>query len=86
MLLTDQENPLLIYTAQISTVGLYPPAFAEAVAAKLALDMAFPITGRMEVRVEMLREFREAISAAITEASETEEPDTPPDSEFITGR
>lgn len=86
ILLCDQTQPLLIYTALIDIVALYPPAFADAVAACLAADMAVAVTGRLEARVEMLNEYKAALSYAITDSSGDEETDEEPDSEFITGR
>jgi len=86
VLLTDYESPILVYTARITAIATYPPLFVDAVASALALDMAFSITGRYEIRAAMLKEFRDAVSAAITAATGDEEPDEEPDSEFITGR
>lgn len=86
ILLTDEEEPELIYTAQVTDVAQFPPTFADVVACRLAAEMAAPVTGRPELRKEMMQQFISALNNAVTASAQEEEPDTEPDSEFITGR
>jgi hypothetical protein len=85
-LATDAVNPELSYTMRLTIVTLFPPSFGDAVACKLAADMAAPLTGKLDLRGELLKEYKFLIGNAITMATQSEEPDGEPDSEFITKR
>lgn len=54
----------LIYLRQETDSGLYPPAFAEALAAKLAVEMAESLTGSNSKRELAWKEYEQAVKQA----------------------
>lgn len=54
----------LIYLRQETDSGLYPPAFVEALAAKLAVEMAESLTGSNSKRELAWKEYEQAVKLA----------------------
>lgn len=64
VLLTDQEDAELLYTRKVETVVLYPPLFVEALAAKLAIELAFGHAVKPALADQLLKSAELALSRA----------------------
>jgi hypothetical protein len=64
LVLTDQEEAVLIYTANIATVARWPASFVTAVAAQLAV----PIAGGLSVKPHLIPGFEQAAQRRLLEA------------------
>lgn len=86
LILTDQEQAELIYTAQLNIVALWPADFVEAVAWRLAcyLALALPVKPQLAGSLEPIARRALLIAAAADQNAVT--PDQAPDSEFILER
>lgn len=83
VLLTDQDEVSLVYTARITNVALYSASFVQALAWKLAAEfaLAIPEKSRLAAGLEQkyLMEIRKAAASALNQQQE----DAPADSELI---
>lgn len=91
MLLTDQaaisaEAPYLTYTARVESASLFSIPFADALAWRIAMDIALPLSGKPDVQKTCTQMYEVALSKAETSNSETEALDPRPDSLFVTSR
>lgn len=86
ILLTDEKDPELVYIAQNSDPTTFPPSFVDALAWKVAMDLALSVPGKES----LLQRCREGYAASLQSALITllvegqEEPE--PESSFITVR
>lgn len=86
LLVTDQPQAELEYTAEVTTVALWPPHFVTAVAAVLATHLASALSVKPQVSELMMRRAQLALTrAAAVDANEAQR-DEEPDSEFIRER
>lgn len=85
-IVTNQDEAVLIYTANITDPNLFSPFFVEFLATVLASHIAWPLTAkfgvvdRLEERTQVLQ-----ILAPTADAQEQQE-DTPRDSDYIRAR
>lgn len=83
LLCTDMELAVLLYTAELQTVALWPPLFVEAVAARLAAKLA----GSLPVRPELMPGLASAARLALQQAAAVDangaEEDQEADAEWI---
>lgn len=88
ILLSDEEAPELLYTATFSlnVVGHFPPAFTDALAWALAAELAMPLAVKSDLRVRAEQMANLTLERAIATALNSQEPDAPPDSDFVLAR
>jgi hypothetical protein len=55
MIVTDQADAVLVYTAKITDTNVFSPVFTTTLSWKLASDLAKPITGKASVSLAMLQ-------------------------------
>lgn len=86
-ILTDLGAPLnLRYVARIQDPSQFDPAFAEALASRLAYELAEELTGSGSLRDRMLRDYKAAVSEAILANALETAPETFPDDSWIAAR
>lgn len=64
VILTDQEDAELIYTAKVQDVNIFSPQFVEAHALRLASSLAQPLKGKPELRQSLLGLYGIQVNAA----------------------
>lgn len=85
ILLTDYEDPVVIYTALIDEV-YWPNYFLDALAAELAKKFVLPLTKKPSLLDVYTKEAVIELSKAIAMDIRGTQEDPEPDSHFITGR
>lgn len=83
VLLSDLEDAVLSYTADISAPGLFPPLFTDALAWKLAADIALAMPIKPQVGLAMQQGYQRALAIAAAAEFRQAQEDALPDSEFI---
>lgn len=83
LLLTDEPDAELIYSAQVDTVALWSNAFVRAVAARLAVDLALMLPVKPELSSRLEPRARLALLHAAAKDANAATPDTEPESESI---
>jgi len=85
ILLVDVASPILIYTADITTDGLFPPLFADALAWLLAAELSVTLSGKSDFRDQAMARYEFArLRAMAVMAGEFME--AQPERELITAR
>jgi hypothetical protein len=86
MVITDQYQAILIFTAKIENTNMFSAAFETALSWKLAADLAMPMTGSKQIEAATLQVYQAYIGRAQTldanESNEIIEVDNP----FIAAR
>ena len=62
VLLTDQETAKIIYIARVTDTTLFDSLFVDTLVAKLAADLAYPVTNSLKVQEQMYRLFQLKLS------------------------
>ena len=86
LLLTDQTNAVLVYTARILAPLRWSSHFADAVAWELAAQLALALPAKPGVGLEMGKKAATALQAAIALDLRGNTEDPPPDSALIRAR
>ena len=73
VILTNKEDAELVYTAYTEVANLYSPMFIEALAYKLASELAQPLRGKLEWQQTMLNNFQSIIEMAKASNANQEE-------------
>lgn len=63
--MSDVENAALVYTYDVSDPLEFPPAFAEVLSWKLAVNIAIPLSGTASLRDSAMQHYTEALQRAI---------------------
>jgi hypothetical protein len=64
-IVTDEPAPLnILYVRRVTETGLLDPMLVSAIAARLSMELAMPLTGSMTIRQQMEREFLQRMRAA----------------------
>lgn len=82
VLLTDQEEAVLRYTARVVTPALWSPLFVEAMSWFLASKFALAIQKKPAVAATMDQKFERAVVQAFASQLRQAREDQPPESEF----
>tara|TARA_R100000655_G_scaffold75773_1_gene114676 strand:- start:2928 stop:3506 length:579 start_codon:yes stop_codon:yes gene_type:complete len=64
VLLTDQETAKIIYIARVTDTTLFDSLFVDTLVAKLAADLAYPVTNSLKVQEQMYKLFQLKLSEA----------------------
>jgi hypothetical protein len=83
VLLTDEVEAELVYTARIETVALFPARFADALAWRLAVDLMLAIPVKPQLATIVERKAQASLATAIAADRNEAQEDAEPDSEFI---
>ena len=85
ILLTDKDEPELIYTARVTLPGIWSPLFADALAWKMAVDLSIGLPNKGDYRAAAFSGYQLAIQKAKASAF-NESFEAPAQSEFVTIR
>lgn len=86
VLATDEFEAKLVYTAKITTVARFHPLFVEALAWKLAQELAFGLPVKAQLAMGLNQNFRVALAMASAAVGNQSEGDPSPDSATIRER
>ncbi len=86
VLLTDEEDAELIYTARVVTPSLFSPLFVDALKWALASQFALGIQKKPAVALQMGQMYERSLQIAEAAQLQQSREDRPPRSEFITTR
>lgn len=86
LLVTDMQSAELVYTAELKTVALWPPHFAAAVAAQLAVGLASALPVKPDVAMALQRQAHLALQRAAAVDGNEGRADVESESEFIRER
>ena len=81
--LTNQEQAELVYTAKVNNTGLYDTLFVDALAFRLAADLALPIKGKLDLQRAYIQQYFAFISNAKAKSA-NESNEAPDDSSSFT--
>lgn len=85
-ILTDQDSAYGVYVTDVQNVNLWPSAFMEAVAWRLATKIAGPISANQAAKEMAIKMAEVSITAALAVSLNEKQPDPYPDSPAITAR
>lgn len=86
VLLSDAQDPELIYIARIENTERYPGHFTAALSFRLAADLALAIPGKAPLADQMWKLYQGALQRAAALAACSGQPDATPDAAFIRER
>jgi hypothetical protein len=69
VILTNEENATLLYTARITTPNLFDSVFIEALSWKLATDLAQPVRGDLQLQQFCFQQYLFILSKALAKDS-----------------
>lgn len=69
VILTDQEDAVLVYTAKITNATVWDSQFVDAMAWRLASELAVPLNADSPMAVNLMRQYLAAINAAKADGS-----------------
>lgn len=77
VIMTDKEDAMLVYTARVVDPTMFDTAFIEALAWKLAGDLAIPIKGKVQLKQLFTQQYVAVVerAKAINAQSEEKQPD-----------
>lgn len=86
ILLTDLDEVSLVYTRAITAPGLFPPLFVQALAWKVAAELALGLPVKPQVGLAMDGKYEKALAKAIAASAKAQQRDAPLDGESIRAR
>jgi hypothetical protein len=86
VLYSDAEDAILDYTAAVTSTGLYPADFVEALAYQIAIRTAQPLASEEGLRQAARKGFTDAITQAMASAGNESMGQEPSDGEFLAAR
>lgn len=85
-ILTDLDDAVLVYTWDVEDTLLFSPAFDLALAYKLALYLAGPLTAKASLKKDLAVAYRTSIIMAAAQDANQQMDRPPPDASWIQGR
>jgi hypothetical protein len=86
LLLTDEEDPIIEYTARFDNPAFFSPTFAKAFAWALAAEISFALSVSEQVRQRALDMAERTLAQAKVSALSTVQPQPSQDSSFLQAR
>lgn len=86
LIVTDQPQAVCVYTVRIVDTARFPVLFADALAWRLAREIAGPLSADAKFVQQAEQGYEVALSAARARASSEQQPDAAPDAEWIRAR
>lgn len=83
---TDQPEAVCRFTFRVQDSTFFDPQFADALAWRLAMDLALPLSAKQELQQFASQQYRMSLTLAEGSAFEESQDDPEPESEFITVR
>jgi hypothetical protein len=83
---TDVEDAVLVYTAQFTDAGLFSSAFADALAWRMAIVLADPLSAKPERMQVAEKAYEKAINTAMANAANSRQMHPQPISPFLGAR
>lgn len=83
---TDQPEAACRFTFKVDDSSFFDPQFADALAWRLAMDLALPLTSKTDLVQFAAQQYQMALTVAEGSAFEESQDDPEPESEFITVR
>jgi hypothetical protein len=83
ILVSNAEAAELVYTARVTAVPYFPPLFTDALAWKLASDLALSLPVKPQVGLAMAQQYERALSAAVVSDANQGQANAPADAEHI---
>jgi hypothetical protein len=85
-ILTDQDGAWLIYTTDIPNVAIMPESLADAIAWQLAVFISGPVSANQRAKTNAIKMAPEALSTALAQNLNEQQPDAYPESPSIQAR
>jgi hypothetical protein len=86
VLLTDETDAELVYTEDAETVTRFPPLFEDALAWKIAIDLALGVAVKPQAAMALQAGYQNALSAAAVRDFRQSEPHARPGASYIRAR
>lgn len=86
VLLTNEAAPTLLYTARVEDVSRYPALFVEALAWKLASDLALALPTKAPLAQGCAAQYERALQQAAAQELRQGGPELPPEGESVRAR
>lgn len=86
VIVTNQEDAELIYTAKVTDANLFTSMMVDALGFRLASDLAIPLRSDSKLQVSMLNQFLSRVSAAQASSANAEEKPPETKSDFHKAR
>jgi hypothetical protein len=83
---TDQPEAGVRFTYRVEDPTFFDPLFADALAWRLAMDLALPLSSKPELQQYCDQQFQRALTKAEGSAFEESQDDSEPESEFVSVR
>lgn len=64
VLLTDESTANILYIARVTNAVLFDAMFTDVLTAKLAVDLAYPVTGSAQLQAQMEKIYQQKLSEA----------------------
>lgn len=86
VLVANEETVELVYTAKIAAMGLWSPMARDALAMKMASDLAMSVAKKPQLGLDLMKAWVAFTNAAASANANQRRADVPPDSATITSR
>ena len=86
LILTDEANAILKYTAKVTAPTVFDPLFVSALSLSIAAKVAVPLTNKESKITNIIRNFDRVIATAKAENKMEHIDDEEPESSFVTSR
>ncbi|WP_332726482.1 hypothetical protein [Pseudomonas sp. ESBL9] len=83
---TDQPEAVCRFTFKVEDSTFFDPQFADALAWRLAMELALPLSSKPDLQQFAAQQYRQALTIAEGSAFQESQDDPEPESEFITVR
>ena len=64
VLVTDESTANIMYIARVTNAVLFDAMFTDVLTAKLAVDLAYPVTGSAQLQAQMEKIYQQKLSEA----------------------
>ena len=86
ILLTDEEEPELVYTTDSVVAGRFPSLFCDALVARLAIELAFSLPVKPQLALGLEPVYRQALNVALAAQHRQAKADAAPEGESVRAR
>lgn len=86
VILTDEDDAILIYTAKITNANAFDTQFVESLVVKMAAVMAYPLKRDRSMQKELMQEFLMLVGSAQASDAEESENDENDSGSFVRAR
>lgn len=83
---TNEPEPVMVYTKEVTDVRLFDAGFVEALTFRLAADLAWPLVREHEAESSMLQKYAAALPSAMSTDSQEGKREPEPEDTWISSR